>query len=190
MRTTTPLVVPVCEPPAPAAGRSQLHGDVTGLAAGTGMPVFGVQTALLTSQVTRASTTLLEIEELQLPVEPDAVYIFEFSGTYSVTGEDTTAIVGAVGGPTGASNVIINHHWHVGVGDDTWHNGCTTSFGATNTPAFYDTSSGNPVCAWRLYGSFETGSQGGVIAPRFARDSGSETVIIQAGAYGWVRRIG
>lgn len=154
---------------------------------GADLRVLDIVTGQVASALTNTTTTLADMTGLGLPVVAGGTYLFEYSGTYSSSATGCY-IAAAINGPsTGTSGVICNHHLHVGVGADTWHNGCTTAFAATNTPAFVVAA--NTVTPWRLYGSFEVGGTGGTVAPQFARDSGAGTITIQAGAWGWLLRV-
>ncbi|MEU8040879.1 hypothetical protein [Streptosporangium sp. NPDC049078] len=175
----------------PEAGFTALGGLASGPAArtsdGAALRVLDIVTGRVASALTNTTTTLADMTGLGLPVVAGGVYVFEFSGTYSSSATGCY-IAAAINGPSlGASGVIVNHHLHVGVGADTWHNGCTNAFAATNTPAYVIAA--NTATPWRLDGSVEVGASGGLLVPQFARDSGAGTITIQAGAWGWLLRI-
>ncbi|MFI6819284.1 hypothetical protein ACIBG7_43335 [Nonomuraea sp. NPDC050328] len=177
--------------PTPAAGISALGA----LPAGPGLRGSDGGSQLLhqlavgrvTSALTNSTTTLADMTGLALPVDAGGVYLFEFSGTYS-TSSTSCFIAAGVNGPSAAgTGLMCNFHLHIGVGANTWHNGCTAAFGDFNTPAFVQAA--NAPTPWRIYGSAEIGATGGLLAPQFARNSGAGTITIQAGAWGWLWRI-
>jgi len=175
----------------PDAGFTAVGALASGPAArtsdGADLRVLDIVTGQVASALTNTTTTLADMTGLELPVVAGGVYVFEYSGTYSSSATGCY-IAAALNGPAaGASGVIVNHHLHVGVGSDTWHNGCTDAFGAFNTPAYVVAA--NTATPWRLYGSFEVGATGGTVVPQFARNAGAGTITIQAGAWGWLLRI-
>ncbi|MGC5012527.1 hypothetical protein ACLQ2R_17325 [Streptosporangium sp. DT93] len=175
----------------PDAGATALGALASGPAArtagGAALRVLDIVTGRVTSALTNTTTTLADMTGLGLPVVAGGTYLYEFSGTYSSSATGCY-IAAALNGPAaGTSGVICNLHLHVGVGADTWHNGCTTAFAASNTPAYV--AAANAVTPWRLYGSFEVGATGGTVVPQFARNAGAGTITIQAGAWGWLLRI-
>lgn len=184
------IEVPTGVDPA-ASGYDSLHGLSFGPAYkgsdGSLSRLFDVVQGRVASDLTNSTTTLADMTGLSLPVVAAGHYYFEFSGTYSSSASGCYIAAGANGPSTGSNGVSCNLHLHVDNGADTWHNGCTTSFGSSNTPAFVGTA--NVAIPWRIYGYAHIGATGGNLAPQFARNSGAGTITIQAGAWGWVWRL-
>ncbi|GAA3027285.1 hypothetical protein [Streptosporangium longisporum] len=175
----------------PDAGATALGALVSGPAArtagGAALRVLDIVTGRVAAAVTNTTTTLADMTGLGLPVAAGATYVYEFSGTYSSSATGCYIAAGLAGPSAGPSGVVCNLHLNVGVGADTWHSGCTTAFGAFNTPGFVVAA--NAVTPWRMYGSFEVGATGGIVVPQFARNAGAGTITIQAGAWGWLLRV-
>lgn len=149
--------------------------------------LYDIATGVTTSALTNATTTLSDMTGLGIPVVAGGVYMFEFSGTYSTSSTMGYIAAGLNGPSTGATGVSCNLHLHVGVGSDTWHNGCTTAFATSNTPSF--AIAANTSTPWRMYGSFHVGATGGTVIPQFCRSGVMGTITIQADAWGWALRI-
>jgi hypothetical protein len=164
------------------------HGWAQRGAAGDTRRLYDVVTGRVASNLTSTTTTLADMTGLALPVVAGGHYYYEWSGTYSSSSTASFLAAGVNGPSTGASGVAANVHIHVGAGADWWDNGCLTSFGTSRTTGFI--SAANTPIVWRIHGYCHIGASGGDVVPQFARNSGSGTITIQAGAWGWLWRLG
>ena len=175
----------------PASGYTSLYGLAYGPATkGSGGVVprlFDIAAGRVTSPLTNTTTTLADMTGLALPVLAGGHYYYEFSGTYSSSSTSCFMSAGLNGPAAGASGVACNVHIHVGVGADWWDNGCLTAFGTSRTTGFINAA--NVATIWRIHGYCHIGASGGNLVPQFARNSGTGTITIQAGAWGHAWRL-
>lgn len=183
-----PELAAASDPPADTTALYGLaHGPALRGSGGATQRLYDIATGRVASNLTNSTTTLADMTGLALPVVAGGHYYYEFTGTYS-SSSTSSFLAGGIGGPsTGSDGVAANVHIHVGAGSDLWDNGCLTSFGSSRTTGFV--SAANTPIIWRFHGYAHIGATGGDLVPRYARNSGSGTITIQAGAWGWLWRL-